>query len=148
MRKILVLNGPNLNRLGIREPNVYGSNTLKDLEEQLSEFGKGKQIQLSFLQSNHEGKLIDVIHDADEQFDGIIINPGAFTHYSYAIRDAIASISIPVVEVHISNVHNRESFRQHSVTAPVTIGQVVGFGLFGYQLATEALIHYLGGDVQ
>ncbi|MDQ0161380.1 type II 3-dehydroquinate dehydratase [Bacillus alveayuensis] len=146
MVKILVLNGPNLNRLGVREPAVYGKKTLKDLEEDLCQFSKNEKVQFSFFQSNHEGDVIDAIHDAEERFDGIILNPGAFTHYSYAIRDAISSVSIPVVEVHISNVHNRESFRHHSVTAPATIGQIVGFGFYGYQLAAQALIHHIRGN--
>jgi len=146
MIKLLVLNGPNLNRLGKREPGVYGNKTLKDLEQDLIQYGKKVGIEFGFFQSNHEGELIDAIHDAEEHFDGIILNPGAFTHYSYAIRDAIASISIPVVEVHISNVHCREPFRQHSVTAPVTIGQIVGFNFLGYKLAADALKSFLGGN--
>lgn len=146
MVKLLVLNGPNLNRLGVREPGVYGNKTLKDLEQELTQYAKTANVQFEFFQSNHEGELIEAIHDAEEHFNGIILNPGAFTHYSYAIRDAIASISIPVVEVHISNVHSREPFRQHSVTAPVTIGQIVGFGFLGYRLAADALKNYLRGD--
>lgn len=146
MLKVLVLNGPNLNRLGVREPGVYGLKTLKDLEQDLLKFGRKQQITFSFFQSNHEGALIDAIHEADGNVDGVIFNPGAFTHYSYAIRDAIASVSIPVVEVHISNVHKREPFRHQSVIAPVTVGQIVGFGLHGYKMAADALIYYLKGD--
>lgn len=145
MRNFLVLNGPNLNQLGKREPNVYGTGTLEDLKEMLhSEF---KDIAvLTFRQSNWEGQLIDWIHEADGNFSGIVFNPGAFTHYSYAIRDAIASIEIPVVEVHISNVHAREEFRQRSVTAPVCIGQISGFGLVGYKMGLDYLIRGNDGE--
>jgi 3-dehydroquinate dehydratase-2 len=143
MVSILVLNGPNLNRLGLREPNVYGHETLQDLEQNLQEWGKQNKVSITCYQSNHEGDLIDQIHQADSQFQGVVINPGAFTHYSYAIRDAIASISLPVIEVHISNVYKREEFRHHSVLAPVCKGQISGFGLIGYKLALEAAIHDL-----
>ncbi len=134
---ILILNGPNLNRLGKREPEIYGKETLKDLEEQVTTYGKKRNITVETRQSNLEGTLIDWIHEADESFDGIIINPGAFTHYSYAIRDAIASITKPVIEVHISNVHAREEFRQVSVTAAVCLGQISGFGFEGYVMAID-----------
>jgi 3-dehydroquinate dehydratase-2 len=146
MKRILLLNGPNLNRLGIREPDTYGKVTLAELEKQLHILAKESQLKLVCFQSNHEGELIDNIHQADTSADGIIINPGAFTHYSYAIRDAIASISIPVIEVHISNIHAREEFRHHSVIAPVTNGQIVGFGMLGYHLALLALKEKLGGE--
>lgn len=139
--RILVINGPNLNRLGLREPHIYGDKTLSDLEHNLKKMEENHLIEISCAQSNHEGQIIDWIHEADNQFDGIVINPGAFTHYSYAIRDAIESVSIPVVEVHISNIHARESFRHESVTAPVTIGQIVGLGLHGYELAVLALLN-------
>ena len=139
--RILVINGPNLNRLGIREPHIYGNKTLSDLEHNLKKMEENYPIKVSCDQSNHEGRIIDLIHDADSKFDGIVINPGAFTHYSYAIRDAIESVSIPVVEVHISNIHARESFRHESVTASVTIGQIVGLGLYGYELAVLALLN-------
>ncbi|MGQ4664546.1 type II 3-dehydroquinate dehydratase [Metabacillus halosaccharovorans] len=144
--RVLVINGPNLNRLGVREPGVYGSNTLTDLEKGLLTFGEKLNCELTCFQSNHEGDLIDAIHEADEQYDGIVINPGAFTHYSYAIRDAIASISVPVIEVHISNVHAREEFRHTSVTAPVTAGQIIGLGFKGYELAILALKDKIGGS--
>jgi len=134
-----VLNGPNLNRLGVREPGVYGSETLVDLETRLLTRGEHEGIEVTCFQSNHEGDLIDAIHEADGQYNGIIINPGAFTHYSYAIRDAIVSVSIPTIEVHISNVHAREDFRHTSVTAAVTAGQIVGLGIQGYELAMLAL---------
>ena len=144
--RVLVINGPNLNRLGVREPGVYGSNTLTDLEKELLTFGERLNCEVTCFQSNHEGDLIDAIHEADEQYDGIVINPGAFTHYSYAIRDAIASISVPVIEVHISNVHAREEFRHTSVTAPVTAGQIIGLGFKGYELAILALKDKIGGS--
>ncbi|WP_226526510.1 type II 3-dehydroquinate dehydratase [Metabacillus niabensis] len=144
--RVLVINGPNLNRLGVREPGVYGSNTLTDLEKELLTFGEKLNCEVTCFQSNHEGDLIDAIHEADEQYDGIVINPGAFTHYSYAIRDAIASISVPVIEVHISNVHAREEFRHTSVTAPVTAGQIIGLGFKGYELAILAIKDKIGGS--
>lgn len=142
---VLVINGPNLNRLGLREPEIYGSKTLTDLEKDLLTIGEKVNCEVTCFQSNHEGDLIDAIHEASEQYHGIVINPGAFTHYSYAIRDAIASISIPVVEVHISNVHAREEFRHTSVTAPVTVGQIIGLGFKGYELAILALKERIGG---
>jgi 3-dehydroquinate dehydratase-2 len=143
--KFLVINGPNLNRLGLREPAIYGSKTLTDLEKDLFTFCEQEQIEVTCFQSNHEGDIIDAIHEADHQFDGIVLNPGAYTHYSYAIRDAIASITLPVIEVHISNVHAREEFRHTSVTAPVTIGQIIGLGFKGYELAMLALKEQVGG---
>ncbi|MBS4173433.1 type II 3-dehydroquinate dehydratase [Bacillus sp. FJAT-49736] len=144
MKKILVLNGPNLNLLGKREPDIYGSNTLEYLVEHLKKLAPSYDAVVNAFQSNHEGELIDYIHKADEEnYTGIILNPGAFTHYSYAIRDAIASINVPVIEVHISNVHAREAFRRDSITAPVTVGQIVGLGFFGYELALKALTEYI-----
>lgn len=136
----MVINGPNLNRLGKREPAVYGHKTLEDLEVKLLEAARELDVGITCVQSNHEGRLIDAIHEATDQYSGIIINPGAFTHYSYAIRDAIASVDLPVIEVHISNVHTREEFRHHSVIAPVTKGQIVGLGLYGYVMALTALV--------
>ncbi len=144
--RLLVLNGPNLNRLGLREPAVYGKQTLQDLEAQLQMFAKNHSCELDSFQSNHEGELIDKLHDAEGHYDGIVMNPGAFTHYSYAIRDAIASISVPVMEVHISNIHKREEFRHTSVTAPVTAGQIVGLGFYGYELALLALLNQNKGE--
>jgi 3-dehydroquinate dehydratase-2 len=143
MASILVLNGPNLNRLGLREPGIYGSDTLEDLGQRLSDWGKENQVEIACFQSNHEGELVDQIHQADSRFQGIVFNPGAFTHYSYALRDAIASVDLPVIEVHISNVYKREEFRHHSVIAPVCLGQIAGLGLKGYQLALEALVSEL-----
>ncbi|MCA1058157.1 type II 3-dehydroquinate dehydratase [Rossellomorea aquimaris] len=146
MVKILLLNGPNLNRLGKREPAIYGHVTLTQLEENVRKQAEKEGFQLVSAQSNHEGEIIDMIHKAeDEGYGGIIMNPGAFTHYSYAIRDAVASISVPVVEVHISNIHAREEFRHQSVIAAETIGQIVGFGLFGYELALQAIIKNIKG---
>ncbi|MED1601113.1 type II 3-dehydroquinate dehydratase [Alkalihalophilus marmarensis] len=140
MKQFMVINGPNLNRLGKREPAVYGHKTLEDLEVKLLEAARELDVGITCVQSNHEGRLIDAIHEATDQYSGIIINPGAFTHYSYAIRDAIASVDLPVIEVHISNVHTREEFRHHSVIAPVTKGQIVGLGLYGYVMALTALV--------
>ncbi|WP_201713463.1 type II 3-dehydroquinate dehydratase [Rossellomorea arthrocnemi] len=147
MAKILLLNGPNLNRLGKREPDIYGHVTLTQLEEALKKQAEDEGFQMTAAQSNHEGELIDVIHKSeDEGYGGIILNPGAFTHYSYAIRDAVASVSVPVVEVHISNIHAREEFRHQSVVAAETIGQIVGFGLLGYELALQAIIKNIKGS--
>lgn len=138
--KLLLLNGPNINFLGIREKGIYGAQSYEDLEKMVSDKAKALGHQLEVFQSNHEGELIDKIQQAYfEQVQGIIINPGAFTHYSYAIRDALASVSLPVIEVHISNVHKREEFRHHSVTAPVCTGQIVGLGFQGYLLAMDYL---------
>lgn len=138
--KILVLNGPNLNLTGMREPDHYGSATLDEINSALSEAASSLGIETVFFQSNHEGDLIDYIHSAKDNFDGIIFNAGAFTHYSYAIRDAIAAVEVPTVEVHMSNVHAREEFRHTSVIAPVCIGSIAGFGSFSYHLALAALI--------
>ncbi|MDQ0269407.1 type II 3-dehydroquinate dehydratase [Cytobacillus purgationiresistens] len=140
MKKILLLNGPNLNLLGQREPGIYGSETLEVLESHVKKIGNTNGIEVTCFQSNHEGALIDQLHEANAlRFDGVILNPGAFTHYSYAIRDAIAAIDVPVIEVHISNVHAREEFRHHSVISAVTRGQIVGLGIRGYELAVYAL---------
>ncbi len=138
---ILVINGPNLNLLGTREPEIYGSETLKDIEDELRK--AFPQIRFAFFQSNHEGAIIDRLQSAQaENNDGIVLNAAAYTHYSYAIRDAIAALSIPVIEVHISNIHLREEFRKHSVTAPVCKAQISGFGTAGYRIAVETLIQH------
>ncbi|WP_333648955.1 type II 3-dehydroquinate dehydratase [Lacrimispora sp.] len=138
--KILVLNGPNLNFLGIREKGIYGTENYESLVQMLKEKAEQEGHELEAYQSNYEGGLIDKIQEAHHNgTQGIIINPGAFTHYSYALRDALGSVEIPKIEVHISNVHKREEFRHVSVTAPVCTGQVVGLGLKGYALAMDYL---------
>lgn len=139
--RILVINGPNINFLGIREKGIYGFQDYNALLNILKDKADKENIIIETFQSNGEGEIIDRIQQAYyDEIDGIVINPGAYTHYSIAIRDALASITIPKVEVHISNVHKREEFRHNSVTAPVCDGQIVGFGLFGYILAIDALI--------
>ncbi|HJF30583.1 MAG TPA: type II 3-dehydroquinate dehydratase [Sporosarcina psychrophila] len=139
--KLLILNGPNLNRLGKREPGIYGAETLEDVERNLDKIASLEGVELAFFQSNSEGALIDKVHEAEDfGLDGIIFNPGAFTHYSIALRDAVASVSVPVIEIHISNIHSREPFRQKSVIAPVCIGQLSGFGTDGYELAFHAFL--------
>lgn len=138
--KLLILNGPNLNFLGIREKGIYGTETYESLVSMLEDKARREGHHLEIFQSNHEGVLIDKIQEAYRTgAEGIIINPGALTHYSYALRDALASIEVPKIEVHISNVHKREEFRHTSVTAPVCTGQIVGLGLFGYVLAMDYL---------
>ena len=141
MTGILVLHGPNLNLLGQREPGVYGTATLADVDASIATHAKSRGVRAECRQSNHEGVLIDAIQGAAAQgFAAIVINPGAFTHYSYAIRDAIAAVALPVVEVHLSNVHARESFRQHSVTAGACRGQIAGFGAHSYLLGLDAAL--------
>jgi 3-dehydroquinate dehydratase II len=141
MRAILVLHGPNLNLLGQREPGVYGTLTLADVDAAIARHASTRGVRVECRQSNHEGALVDAVQQAAGRgFDAIVLNPGAFTHYSYALRDAIAGIALPVVEAHLSNVYAREPFRHHSVTAAVCRGQVSGFGLQSYLLGMDAAI--------
>ncbi len=135
MLRILVVNGPNLNLLGKREPEVYGTKTLEELNGRLTEMAGEMGIEVSFFQSNSESALIDYLHEEGFKADGLIINPGAFTHYSYALRDAISAVDIETIEVHMSNVYAREEFRHKSVIAPVCRGHLVGFGFYGYAMA-------------
>lgn len=139
MKKILVLLGPNLNMVGVREKGVYGVETAQSIEEQIKAYASANGFVAEVYQSNHEGDLIDKIHASRDAFDGAVINAGALTHYSYALRDAIACVSLPYVEVHMSNIHAREEFRHTSVIAPVCVGQIAGFGKQSYFLAIEAL---------
>lgn len=142
--KLLVINGPNLNFLGIREKAVYGNQDFNYLLSMLNDKAAKENITIDTFQSNCEGNIIDRIQKAYfDETQGIIINPGAFTHYSYAIRDALASMEMPIIEVHISNVHKREEFRHVSVTAPVCTGQIVGLGLKGYLMAVDAILQML-----
>ena len=138
--RILVLNGPNLNMTGIREPDVYGSATLDEINAALNDAAASLGVSLDFVQSNHEGVLIDHLQDAPTTYDAVILNAGALTHYSYSLRDAIASIPLPVVEVHMSQVAAREEFRHTSVIGPVCLGTIAGFGSFSYHLALAALL--------
>ncbi len=137
------MHGPNLNLLGLREPEVYGRSTLDDVNRLLEEEARSLQAEITALQSNHEGVLIDAIQAARGKHHGLLINPGAYTHTSVAIRDAIAGVAIPTVEVHLSNIHRREAFRHHSYIAPVAVGQISGFGVESYRLGLRALVAHL-----
>ena len=144
--KIMVINGANLNLTGVREPDVYGSQTYADLEKYVEDYAESQGVEAVVVQSNSEGEIIDFIHYCLGTCDGIVINAGAYTHYSYAILDAIKSVGIPTVEVHISNLHKREEFRHKSVIAPACVGQISGFGFMSYRLAMEYLIETCKND--
>lgn len=139
-----MINGPNINMLGVREKNIYGKDSYNDLCNLIRTKASEISVDVEIIQSNIEGKIIDYIHNSMECYDGIIINPGAYTHYSIAIYDALRAVNVPAVEVHLSNIYNREEFRRKSVTAPACIGQITGFGQYGYILAMLALVN-MGG---
>ncbi len=141
--RILVLHGPNLNMLGVREQEVYGDQTLQSINDRLMELAKAEGVTLEARHSNGEGELVSWIQEARGQFDAIVINPAAYTHTSVALRDAILSVTVPTVEVHLSNIHQREEFRQHSYLAGVAIGQISGFGAFSYELGVRAVIDHV-----
>ncbi|MBD3881170.1 type II 3-dehydroquinate dehydratase [Phormidium tenue FACHB-886] len=143
MLSILVLHGPNLNLLGKREPGIYGQTTLEGIDRLLEQEAAALQVKVSAFQTNHEGALVDAIQAAIGQHQGILINPAAYTHTSVAIRDAIAAVALPTVEVHLSNIHRREPFRHHSYIAPVAVGQISGFGADSYRLGLQALVQHL-----
>lgn len=143
-RTILLLNGPNLNLLGTREPEIYGRETLADVEALARSTAQSLGFELTAVQSNHEGVLLDAIHEARTTAAGIVINPGAFTHTSIALADAISGVELPAIEVHISNVHKREAFRHHSYISPVASSIIIGAGVNGYRLAVEQMVHLLG----
>ena len=139
-KKILVINGPNLNMLGTREPEIYGEDTLADVEQSCVELGEKLGIEVTFYQSNYEGEIINYVQEAKERFDGLVINPGGYTHTSVAIFDALNLLDIPKIEVHISNIHGREDFRKNSMISPIMDGVICGLGVKGYELAIKALV--------
>ena len=143
MKHVLVIHGPNLNLLGTREPKIYGHMTMQDINNELQKQADAAGLSIDFFQSNHEGAIIDKLHESRGKVDFVILNAGAFTHYSIALRDAIAAVEIPTIEVHLSNVHQREEFRHHSVISPVVLGQICGFGLDSYKAALFVAINRL-----
>lgn len=147
MPAVLILHGPNLNLLGTREPAVYGNLTLAEIDQNLVTLGRELGLEVRSLQSNHEGALIDALHEARGWANGIVINPGGYTHTSVALRDAIVAIGLPVIEVHLSNIYAREEFRRHSLIAPVCLGTIAGFGWYSYALAVRALVDQLAKSV-
>lgn len=143
MAKILVVHGPNLNMLGTREPEIYGETTLEDINSSIKKLAGQHGVEVAFFQSNCEGQIIDAIQREGSQADCLILNPGAYTHYSIAIRDAVKAVNVPAVEVHLTNIFAREEFRHHSVVSPVTVGQISGFGPYSYQLAVYAALYII-----
>lgn len=141
--KILLIHGPNLQLLGRRQPEIYGSQTLEDINSHLREIASGRGVNLKTFQANSEGEIVSFIGDNIDWADGVVINPAAYTHTSVAIRDALSAVNLPVIEIHLSNVHTRESFRQHSYISPIAVGVICGFGAHGYDLALEAMIQIL-----
>lgn len=141
--KIMVINGPNINMLGTREPEIYGSLTLEDIINEINDYAKTLGVEIETFQSNVEGEIVTSVQKAKNDCCGIVINPAAYTHTSVAIRDAIAAVGLPCVEVHLSNIHNREEFRKNSLTAPVCIGQIAGFGVNSYKLGLKALVDFI-----
>ena len=139
MMQVSLIHGPNLNLLGSREPQLYGRDSYDEINRKIKARAQQMDVEVRIFQSNHEGEIIDAIHDARTWADGIVINPGAYTHYSYAIRDAITAVRLPTIEVHLTNIHAREEFRHHSVIGPVATGQIIGMGTLGYVLGLEAL---------
>lgn len=139
---ILVINGPNLNMLGMRKPEIYGTATLADIEGDMALLAKELGVQIAFFQSNHEGAIIDRLQEARQVYDYILLNAGAYTHTSVAIRDAIESCEVPTIEIHLSNIHAREAFRHDSLIAPVCVGQITGFGALGYQMALRYAVQH------
>lgn len=145
MKKILLINGPNMNMLGIRQPEIYGRDTLETIEKLTVKRAEELGYECDCFQSNYEGAVVEKIHEAYGKYDGIVMNPAAFTHYSYAVADAVSAVGLPVVEVHMSDIHNREGFRRNSVILPYCVGQIAGYGKESYVMGVERLVNYLEG---